>query len=329
MLTLVWFVVGGLVGWGAAHGGPAVQRAWPVFLRIQILATSATLSLVAAWRLTSVSQLLGPLALSAGMWLLLGATLVSRGERSAGQSSLEAWAVSPNASFWVVPTAAAFAGSAGTMIAVLANVITTAWDAVVVHVMRRDAPFRQRRSTTWVDQSPVLASLVGLGLHVFGPAPAWTADVLTLAGPLLAFSGAALFIGSVIHPHNLAVPRTAHALRRWGWLTVVRIAYYALVATAAALAGSTALTSWPSSRRSAPRRSSPCNSRCSTGIAPRSSWPPCAGAGSWPRSVSARRRSSSINRSWPAGCGVTMASPTVLSSLRHSRPTGACAGFDS
>jgi hypothetical protein len=128
------------------------------------------------------------------------------------------------------------------MIAVLANVITTAWNAVAVHLMRRDAPFRQRRSTTWVDQSPVLASLVGLLLHVLGPAPAWTAAVLTLAGPLLAFSGAALFTGSVIHPHNLAVPRTAHALRRWGWLTVVRIAYYALVATAAALAGSTALT---------------------------------------------------------------------------------------
>jgi hypothetical protein len=175
------------------------------------------------------------------MWLLLGATLVSRGERSAGQSSLEAWAVTPNASFWVVPTAAAFAGSAGTMIAVLANVITTAWNAVAVHLMRRDAPFPQRRATTWVDQSPVLASLIGLLLHVFGAAPGWTADVLILAGPLLAFSGAALFTGSVIHPHNLAVPQTEHARRRWGWLTVLRIAYYALVAAAAALAGSTAL----------------------------------------------------------------------------------------
>jgi hypothetical protein len=161
VLTLLWFIVGGLVGWGAAHAGPSVQRAWPVFLRVQILATAATLSLVAAWRLTSVGQLLGPLALSAGMWLLLGATLVSRGERSAGRSTLEAWAVTPNASFWVVPTAAAFAGSAGTMIAVLANVITTAWNAVAVHLMRRDAPFPQRRSTTWVDQSPVLASLSG------------------------------------------------------------------------------------------------------------------------------------------------------------------------
>jgi hypothetical protein len=219
-----------------------VQRAWPVFLRIQILATSATLSLVAAWRLTSVGQLLGPLALSVGMWLLLGTTLVSRGERSAGQSSLEAWAVAPNAGFWVVPTAAAFAGSAGTMIAVLANVITTGWNAVAVHLMRRDAPFPQRRSTTWVDQSPVLASLVGLLLHLFAAAPAWTADVLTLAGPLLAFSGAALFTGSVIHPHNMAVPRTRHAARRWGWLTLVRLAYYALVATVASLAGSTVLT---------------------------------------------------------------------------------------
>ena len=234
----MWFIVGGLVGWTAAHGAPALQRAWPVFLRAQILATSATLSLVAAWRLTSVSQLLGPLALSAGMWLLLGATLLSRGQRSAGQSSLEAWAVTPNASFWVVPTAAAFAGSTGTMIAVLANVITTAWNAVAVHLMRRDAPFRQRRSTTWVDQSPLLASVIGLLLHLFGSAPGWTADVLTLAGPLLAFSGAALFTGSVIHPHNLAVAQTEHAVRRWAWLTTVRIAYYALVAVAAWLAGS-------------------------------------------------------------------------------------------
>ena len=241
MLTLVWFIVGGLVGWGAAQGGPAMQRAWPVCLRLQILATSATLSLVAAWRLTSVGQLIGPVALSAGMWLLLGATVLARGERSAGQCSLEAWAVTPNASYWVVPTAAAFAGSTGTMIAVLANVITTGWNAAAVHLMRRDAPFRQRRSTTWVDQSPLLASLVGLLLHLVGAAPAWTADVLTLAGPLLAFSGAALFIGSVIHPHNLAVPRTAHAVRRWGWLTALRIAYYGLVAVAAAADGATAL----------------------------------------------------------------------------------------
>jgi hypothetical protein len=127
------------------------------------------------------------------------------------------------------------------MIAVLANVITTAWSAVAVHLMRRDAPIRQRRATSWVDQSPILASLVGLLLHVVGPAPSWTADVLLLAGPLLAFSGAALFTGSVIHPHNLAVTRSVHAVRRWTWLTVVRVAYYALVVLAASLTSSTSL----------------------------------------------------------------------------------------
>jgi hypothetical protein len=241
VLSLVCFLAGGLLGWGAAQGGARTQRVWPVVLRIQILLTSATLSLVAAWRLTSASQLVGPLALAAGLWLMLGVTLGTRGRRSAGEGSLEAWAVSPNSGFWVVPAAAAFAGSTGTMIAVLANVITTAWSAVAVHLMRRDAPIRQRRATSWVDQSPIVASLVGLLLHVAGPAPSWTADVLVLAGPLLAFSGAALFTGSVVHPHNLSVPRPQHAIRRWASLTVVRVAYYVLVALAASLAGSTPL----------------------------------------------------------------------------------------
>ena len=241
MLSLVCFLVGGLLGWGAAQGGTRVQRAWPIALRVQILVTSATLSLVAAWRLTSAGELVGPLTLSAGLWLLLGATLATRGRRSAGMGSLEAWAVSPNSGFWVVPAAAAFAGSTGTMIAVLANVITTAWLAVAVHLMRRDAPIRQRRATSWVDQSPILASAVGLLLHLAGPAPGWTADVLLLAGPLLAFSGAALFMGSVVHPHNLSVPRTEHAVRRWTWLTIVRVAYYVLVAVAAGLASSKSL----------------------------------------------------------------------------------------
>ncbi len=241
VLSLVCFLVGGLLGWGAAQGGKRVQRVWPVALRAQILVTSASLSLAAAWRLTSAGQLVGPLALSAGLWLMLAAALATRGRRSVGLASLEAWAVSPNSGFWVVPAATVFAGSAGTMIAVLANVITTAWGAVAVHLMRRDAPIGQRRATSWVDQSPVLASVVGLLLHVVGPAPGWTADVLLLAGPLLAFSGAALFTGSVIHPHNLSVPRTEHALRRWSWMTVVRVTYYLLVALAAGLASSTPL----------------------------------------------------------------------------------------
>jgi hypothetical protein len=241
VLSLACFVAGGLVGWGAARGGSTVQRVWPVVLRVQILITSATLSFAAAWRLTSAGELVGPLALTTGMWLLLGAALATRGRRSTGDGALEAWAVSPNSGFWVVPAAAAFAGAAGTAIAVLANVLTSLWGGVCVHLMRRDAPRRQRRSTTWVDQSPILASVVGLLLHAIGPAPGWTADVLTLAGPLLAFSGAALFTGSIIHPHNVGVPRTEHAVRRWAWLTVVRVLYFVAVTLAAVAWGSTAL----------------------------------------------------------------------------------------
>jgi len=241
VLSLVCFLAGGLLGWGAAQGGATIQRVWPVVLRVQILVTSATLSLAAAWRLTSVGELVGPLALAGGMWLMLGASLVSRGRRSGGEAALEGWAVAPNSGFWVVPAATAFAGSAGTMIAVLANVITTIWGGVCVHLMRRDAPLRQRRATSWVDQSPVLASVVGLALHAVGPAPGWTEDVLVLAGPLLAFSGAALFTGSIIHPHNISVPRPQHAIRRWAWLTVIRVAYYLVVTVAAAASGATAL----------------------------------------------------------------------------------------
>ncbi len=229
VLSLLCFVVGGLVGWGTTKGGVGVRRAWPVILRIQILATAAVLSLFAAWRLTSAGQLVGPLLLSAGLWVMFVAAMVTRGARSGGEGALEGWAVSPNSAFWVVPTASAFAGPTGVMVAVLANVANTAQGAVCVHLMRRDAPIAQRMSTSWVDQSPLLASVIGLLLHLAGPAPSWTEEVLSLAGPLLAFSGAALFAGSVIHPHNLSVERTAHSLRRWCWLTVVRVGYFLLI----------------------------------------------------------------------------------------------------
>jgi hypothetical protein len=229
VLSLLCFIVGGLVGWGASKGGPGVRRAWPIILRIQILLTAAVLSLVAAWRLTTAGEVVAPLLLAGGLWVMTGAAMLTRGRRSTGEGALESWAVSPNAAFWVVPTATAFAGPAGAMIAVLANVANTAIGAVWIHLMRRDAPIRQRRSTSWVDQSPVLASAIGLLLHLVGQAPASTKEILTLAGPLLAFSGAALFAGSATHPHNLSVERTPHALRRLVWLTVVRVTYFILI----------------------------------------------------------------------------------------------------
>jgi hypothetical protein len=198
-------------------------------LRIQILVTSATLSLFAAWRLTTLGQVVGPLLLAGGLWFLFIVAVISRGDRSSGDASLESWAVGPNSGFWVVPAATAFAGSAGAMIAVLANAANAAENAVCVHLMRRDAPIPQRRSTSWVDQSPLLAVALGLLLHVAGRAPTSSKDILTLAGPLLAFSGAALFAGSVVHPHNVSVPKSSHAVGRWSWLTGLRVAYFLLI----------------------------------------------------------------------------------------------------
>jgi hypothetical protein len=195
-----------------------------------MLLTSVTLSVVAAWRLTGVGQLFGPLLLAGGLWVVLAAALLTRGRRSAGESALESWAAGPNSGFWAVPAAAAFAGAAGTMVAVLANVITTFWGFVCVHLMRRDAPFPQRRATTWIDQSPLAASVIGLLLHFGGHAPTSTKEVLTLAGPFLAFSGGALFAGSVAHPHNLSTARPTDALARLAWLTGVRVAYFLLIA---------------------------------------------------------------------------------------------------
>jgi len=229
VLSLLCFVVGGLVGWCASRGGGGIQRAWPIILRVQILATSATLSLFAAWRLTALGQLVGPLLLAGGLWFLFIVSVIARGDRSPGEAALESWAVGPNSGFWVVPAATAFAGSAGAMIAVLASAANAAENAVCVHLMRRDAPIPQRRSTSWVDQSPLLAVAIGLLLHVAGQAPTSSKDILTLAGPLLAFSGAALFAGSVVHPHNIAVPKSGHAVRRWNWLTALRVTYFLII----------------------------------------------------------------------------------------------------
>jgi hypothetical protein len=229
VLSLLCFVVGGLLGWSASRSGSRVQHAWPIILRTQILLTSATLSLFAAWRLTALTQVVGPLILAGGLWILYVAALVTRGRRSTGEGALESWAVGPNSGFWVVPVATALAGSAGAMIAVLANAANAIQNAACVHLMRRDAPIRQRRSTTWVDQSPVLALGAGLLLHLAGRAPSSSKEVLALAGPLLAFSGAALFAGSVVHPHNLSVAKSDHALRRWGWLTALRVGYFMVI----------------------------------------------------------------------------------------------------
>ena len=70
----------------------------------------------------------------------------------------------------------------------------------------------------------MLAVVVGLFLHLAGPAPEASKLVLMGSGPALAFVGAALFVGSVLHPHNDRDPDQPSGVARWAALTVVRVA---------------------------------------------------------------------------------------------------------
>jgi hypothetical protein len=132
---------------------------------------------------------------------MLGAAEVTRarrcerGARTAGSLGVEA-----NSSLWIVLAAGAFAGLTGD-----GDRRPRQRDpdrlGRGVHVSNAPRPTLSAAAVDIVgDQSSVLSSVVGLPLHAIGDAPGWTADVLTLAGPLLAFPGAALFMESVVHP---------------------------------------------------------------------------------------------------------------------------------
>jgi hypothetical protein len=223
LLTLVAYAAGAVMGVAADRGGPRLRRDWPIYLRVQLVATAGLLTIFSAWRLSSPSEIIAPVLMATVGWILLGGSYLTRGADSGGLAALECWAAFPNGAFWVLPMAAALVGPAGSMVTALANAVYAAPNAVCIHLMRRDAPIRQRRSTTWIDQSALVALGLGLALHLVGPAPAFSRWVLDAAGPLLAFVGAALFAGSVLHPHNLSVGNGADGIRRWSALTVIRI----------------------------------------------------------------------------------------------------------
>lgn len=76
----------------------------------------------------------------------------------------------------------------------------------------------------------LVAVAAGLLLHLSGPAPAASHWVLAVAGPVLAFVGAALYTGSIFHPHNSSVDRTREESRRWLLFVVVRVVILGSVA---------------------------------------------------------------------------------------------------
>ncbi len=228
--TWVAYGLGALLGLAADRGGPRVQRDWPIYLRIQLLVSSAFLGLVAAWRLSRPLQAVPSIVIACVGFVILFASLATRRHRSAGLAALDAWSANPNSTFWVLPVAGALVGTTATSVAAVTNALYAFPGAITIHLLRRDAPLPQRAATRWIDQSALGALLIGLLLHVAGPAPAWTKWVLLIGAPLVAFVGAALFTGSVLHPHNVGTGRSAAGLRRWVFLALVRIAYLVPVA---------------------------------------------------------------------------------------------------
>ncbi len=225
LLTLSAYLLGVGAGVAADRGGPRLHRDWPIYLRVQLLATASLLGLFSAWQLTAPRQVVGPLLVTAVGVVILVVAFATRGSTSTGQAALEGWAAYPNGTFWVLPMAAAQAGPAAAVVTALSKSAYAGPAAVCIHLLRRDAPVPQRRSTSWIDQSALLAVAVGLLLHLAGPATAATHWVLRISGPLMAFVGAALFTGSVLHPQNVTTARTRADRWRWLSLTAVRVAY--------------------------------------------------------------------------------------------------------
>jgi predicted permease len=192
-------------------------------VRVQLLAAAVALSITSVWRLQGVAELLWPLFVALSFaTLLLVALWTTRGPRRPGRAALQTWSATANTGYFVVPVAAALAGPAGVVLAVVTDRVCSPVWATYIALMRHSAPIPQRRRTGLIDQSPLLAVGVGLLLRLTGPPPDWTADVTLWLAPLMAALGAAMYVGSVLHPTQRIDP--APGVRRWVALAAVRAA---------------------------------------------------------------------------------------------------------
>ena len=228
LVILAAYALGAVSGLLAARS-PRLSRTWPRLVRAQILAAAVVLSVAAAWRLTGIEDVAWPLLMMAVFAVLLAVSLVvTGGPRRGGVASLAAWSATSNTGFFVIPVSAALGGPEGLLVAVLLDRFGTPLWAVYVWLLRRDAPRPQRRRTSWIDQSPAIALVVGLVLRQFGPAPEWTAAVSLWTAPVLAATGAAMFVGSVLHPSQRIPARPG--LWPWGRLVLLRVVLFAGIA---------------------------------------------------------------------------------------------------
>jgi hypothetical protein len=221
---LIGYAIGGSLGFAATRS-ERLARVWPRLVRAQILGASVVLATVAAWRLAGIDDVLWPLLMVAVYAVMLVvALLTTSGERRAGRATLRTWSAMSNTGFFVIPFAAAFGGPSAVLIAVLIDRFGAPLWAVYIHLLRRDAPRQQKAFTRWIDQAPLIALGVGLLLRAITPAPEWTAGLSLVAAPVMAATGAALFVGSVLHASQRISPRSG--VRAWVSLTLLRIALF-------------------------------------------------------------------------------------------------------
>lgn len=222
VVVVLAYALGAAVGVASARSA-RLAEAWRLIIRWQIVAVSVGVSLLAAWRLEGISDLAWPFVATGFTFIIMAVAwrTTPRGPDRAGRSVLRGWSANANGGFWVIPVATSIAGAPGAVFAVIVDRLYIVIFGLFTWILRREAPQPQRMRTSWIDQAPVIALGVGLLLNATSETPAWTATALEWAAPLLALSGAAVFVGSVLHPSQRIPWRPG--MRIWGLLSAVRI----------------------------------------------------------------------------------------------------------
>lgn len=228
VIVLMGYAIGAILGWRAMRS-TRVAGSWPHAVRAQLLITEVALSIAAVWSIDSADSIVWPLLMVLALVLItLYARLTVTGPRASAHAALQAWSAGPNTGFFIIPVATMLVGPEGAVAAVLMHRMGAPLFAWWTHALRRQAPNPQRWHTSLIDQSPLIALAIGLLLRLTGPAPEWIIWVSLIAAPVLAASGAAIFVGSVLHHSQRIDPRPG--VRRWLGLTAARIVLLGVLA---------------------------------------------------------------------------------------------------
>jgi len=225
LVVVLAYALGATLGVASARSA-RLAGVWQRIIRFQIVLVSVGVSILAAWRLEGIADLGWPM-LAVGITVVIMSVAwwtTPRGSDRTGRAVLRGWSANANGGFWVIPVATAIAGAPGAVFAVIVDRLYIVIFGFFTWVLRRNAPEPQRMRTSWIDQAPVIALGVGLVLNVTTDTPAWTATALEWAAPLLALSGAAVFVGSVLHPSQRIPWRPG--MRIWALLSAVRLALF-------------------------------------------------------------------------------------------------------